>query len=108
VEGVIQERAFTEGTVVQPGQLLYRIEGIRYAATYRSALARFENAQRQLGRLEPLLGQHAVAQLDVDNAQSEFAASQAALQRARDLDDTEVRAESTVASDARCWTRARG
>jgi membrane fusion protein, multidrug efflux system len=94
VEGVIQERPFTEGTVVQAGQLLYRLDRVRYDAAYRGALARFDNAKRTLDRIEPLLAQHAIAQQDVDNARSEYEASQAALQQAKkDLDDTDVRAE---------------
>ena len=94
VDGVIQERAFTEGALVQPGQVLYRLDRIRYDAAYRSALARFANAKRTLERLEPLVAQHAVAQQDVDNARSESEAAQAALEQAKkDLDDTDVKAE---------------
>jgi membrane fusion protein (multidrug efflux system) len=94
VEGVIQERPFTEGTVVQAAQLLYRLDRVRYDAAYHSVLARFENAKRTLDRIEPLLAQHAIAQQEVDNARSEYEASQAALQQAKkDLDDTDVRAE---------------
>ena len=94
VDGVIQERPFTEGAVVQSGQLLYRLDRVRYDAAYRSALARFENAKRTLDRLEPLLAQHAVAQQEVDNARSAYESAQAALQQAKkDLDDTDVRAE---------------
>jgi membrane fusion protein, multidrug efflux system len=94
VEGVIQERPFTEGTVVQTGQLLYRLDKVRYDAAYRSALARYDNAKRTVDRIEPLLEQHAVAQQEVDDARSAYEVSQAALQQAKkDLDDTEVRAE---------------
>ncbi len=94
VDGVIQERAFTEGALVQPGQVLYRLDRIRFDAAYRSALARFANAKRTLDRLEPLVAQHAVAQQDVDNARSESEAAQAALEQAKkDLDDTDVKAE---------------
>lgn len=94
VDGVIQERPYTEGAVVQTGQLLYRLDRVRYDAAFRSALARFENAKRTLDRLEPLLAQHAVAQQEVDNARSAYESAQAALQQAKkDLDDTDVRAE---------------
>ena len=94
VEGVIQERAYTEGTLVKTGQLLYRLDRVRYDAAYRSVLARYENAKRTLERLEPLLAQHAVAQQEVDNARSAFESAQGALQQGKkDLDDTEVRAE---------------
>ena len=94
VEGVIEARPFTEGALVKPGQLLYRLDRVRYSAAYNSVRGRFENAKRTLDRLEPLLEQHAVAQQQVDNARSEFEAAQGALQQAKkDLDDTEVRAE---------------
>lgn len=95
VEGVILERAFTEGMLVKPGQLLYRLDRVRYQAAYQSAVARNENARLTLERLEPLLEQHAAAQQDVDNARSERDAAQAALVQAKkDLDDTDVRAET--------------
>ena len=94
VDGIIVARPFTEGTIVSPGQVLYRLDQVRYEAAYRSALARFDNAKRTLDRLEPLVAQHAVAQQDVDNARSEYEAAQAALDQAKkDLDDTVVRAE---------------
>ena len=94
VDGIIEERAFSEGTVVTPGQLLYRLDKVRYDAAYRSALARSQNAKGLLDRLEPLLAQHAVAQQDVDNARSAYEAARAALEQAKkDLDDTDVRAE---------------
>ena len=94
VEGVILARPFTEGTIVHAGQVLYRLDQVRYEAAYRSAVARFENARLTLTRLEPLLAQNAVAQQDVDNARSEYAAAQASVDQAKkDLDDTEVRAE---------------
>lgn len=94
VDGVIEERAFTEGMLVKPGQLLYRLERVRYQAAYQGAVARMQNARLNLERLEPLLEQHAAAQQDVDNARAERDAAEAALIRAKkDLDDTEIRAE---------------
>ena len=94
VEGIIEERLFTEGQIVQPGQILYRIEKTRYVAALESAKGRFDNAQRTLARLEPLLKDRAVAQQDVDNARAEFEGAQGAMAQAqRDLDDTEVRAK---------------
>src|SRR6185503_12871706 len=68
VEGIILERPFAEGQVVHPGQVLYRLEPVKYDAAFRSADARFQNARQRLERLEPLLEKHAVAQQDVDNA----------------------------------------
>jgi membrane fusion protein (multidrug efflux system) len=93
VDGIIEERPFTEGALVHPGDLLYRLDRVRYEAAFRSAQARFQNAQQTLQRLEPLVAQRAVAQQEVDNARSEFQAAQAAMDAAKkDLDDTEIRA----------------
>ncbi len=94
VDGVIVARPFTEGALVKPGQVLYRLDQARPEAAYRNALARYQNAKRTLDRLQPLLGQHAVAQQDVDNARAEFEGSEAALAEVKkNLDDTNVRAE---------------
>ena len=94
VEGIITERPFTEGAFVAKGQVLYRLDVVRYEAAYRSAAARLENAKRTVARLEPLIPRRAVAQQDVDNARSELEAAQAAADAAKhDLDDTVIRAE---------------
>jgi membrane fusion protein (multidrug efflux system) len=93
VDGIIEERPFTEGALVHPGELLYRLDHVRYEAAFRSAQARFQNARQTLERLEPLVAQRAVAQQEVDNARSEFQSAQAAMDAAKkDLDDTEIRA----------------
>ena len=67
---------------------------MKYEAAYRSAVARLNNAKRTVARLEPLVPKHAVAQQDVDNAQSELESAQAAVDAAKkDLDDCVIRAE---------------
>lgn len=94
VDGIITSREFTEGAIVEPGQVLYRIDSVRYAAAFRSAEARLANAKSTFNRVQPLLAQHAVAEQDVDNARSELAAAQGAYDQAKkDFDDTEVKAE---------------
>jgi len=94
VEGVILERPFTEGAAVTAGQVLFRLDRVKTEAAYASVLARYNNAKSTVGRLEPLLARHAVAQQDVDNARTELDAAKAALDQARkDLDDSVVRAE---------------
>jgi membrane fusion protein (multidrug efflux system) len=108
ITGVIVARPFTEGTDVQKGTLLYKIDPTSYEAAYRNALgqlqdakARQANAARNLGRVTPLLAEHAVAQKDVDDAQqaadqanADVASAQGAVDRAqKDLTDTDVRAE---------------
>jgi membrane fusion protein, multidrug efflux system len=93
IDGIIEARPFTEGSVVKPGQVLYRVERVRPEAAYQSALARAENAKRTLDRLEPLIKENAVAQQDVDNARAEERAAQSDLAEARkNLEDAVVRA----------------
>ncbi|HEU4699338.1 MAG TPA: efflux RND transporter periplasmic adaptor subunit [Gemmatimonadales bacterium] len=94
VDGIIEARPFTEGQLVKPGEVLFRIDPVRTNAAYASAKARADNARRTVERLEPLLAQHAVAQQDVDNARAELEAADAALAQAReDRQDATVRAE---------------
>jgi membrane fusion protein (multidrug efflux system) len=94
VEGIIEERPYTEGSFVSAGQLLYRIEPARYESAYHAAEARLDAARQRMDRYGPLLAKHAVAQQDVDNARTELEAAQSALTQAkRDFDDTSVRAE---------------
>jgi membrane fusion protein (multidrug efflux system) len=108
VAGVIVERPYVEGTDVPKGKVLFRIDPRTYQANYESAKARlaeseaqFANAERTLKRLQPLLGERAVAQQDVDNAQAAYDQSHAAVLDARaavdaakkNFDDTFVRAE---------------
>jgi membrane fusion protein (multidrug efflux system) len=94
VEGIIVERPFAEGSVVSKGQILYKLDPVKYDASYRSAVARLDNAKRTVARLEPLIPKHAVAQQDVDNAHSELESAQASVDAAKkDLDDCVIRAE---------------
>ncbi|HXD23447.1 MAG TPA: efflux RND transporter periplasmic adaptor subunit [Gemmatimonadaceae bacterium] len=96
VEGVILERPFVEGSAVRKGQVLFRLDRVKTEAAYASAVARYDNAKSTLGRLEPLLSKHAVAQQDVDNARAELDAAKAAMDQAKkDLDDSVVRAEAS-------------
>lgn len=94
VSGIITRRPFTEGAEVAPGQVLYEIDRTVYAAAERSADARLRNAERQLARLKPLAADHAVAQRDLDDAETEVRRASADYDRAKkDLDDATVRAE---------------
>lgn len=110
VNGVITDRAYTEGGMVQAGEVLFRIDTTQYAANYHSAQAlladaqaRAANAERNLNRLRPLLADNAVSRKDVDDAQAELDRSHAAVEAARgqvdrakkDYDDTVVRAQLT-------------
>ncbi|MBC7974815.1 MAG: efflux RND transporter periplasmic adaptor subunit [Myxococcales bacterium] len=110
VAGVILERPFREGALVQAGDVLYRVERTVYAAEYRSARARQVQAEAQLSnasasaaRLRRLLEDNAVARQDVDDAETAVAQGRAMVDEARgavdgvrkNLDETIIRAEIT-------------
>src|SRR5579872_1509049 len=46
VDGIILERPFSEGQIVKQGQLLYRLDPVKYEAAYHSAQARYDNAKQ--------------------------------------------------------------
>jgi len=108
VAGIIVAEPITEGAEVSAGTVLFRIDPTIYTAAVNSAEARLAEAQakldndnRTVARLQPLLGQHAVAQKDVDDAVAAQAQDKAgvddamaAVDRARkDLNDATVKAE---------------
>ncbi len=94
VSGIITDRPFREGSLVSRGEVLYRIDPTLYEAAFRSAQAALQNAERNLSRLKPLLADNAVAQKDVDDAETVLLQARAAHDQARkNLDDTTVRAE---------------
>ncbi|MEO8880860.1 MAG: efflux RND transporter periplasmic adaptor subunit [Gemmatimonadaceae bacterium] len=108
ITGVIVARPYTEGTDVRAGTVLYRIDPTTYEAALRSAQgtlanaqARLANAQRSYNRVKPLLDEHAVAQVDVDNAETELQQAKANVDQSKgavdeakkNFDDTFVRAQ---------------
>ncbi len=108
VSGVIVARPYVEGTDIKKGTTLFRIDPTAYEAALRSAEARLAqaqaqlaNAERNLERLKPLLADRAVAQKDVDDAETAAQEARAAVQDAqaaadkakKDFEDTRVRAE---------------
>ncbi len=107
VNGFIEEVAFTEGSRVKAGDLLYRIDDRPYKARVNRLSAGVENAQallrktqRDVERLEPLFRQDAASQMDLDNAlaardqaRAGLAAAQAELKEASlELEYTRVTA----------------
>lgn len=94
VAGIITSRPFREGAEVRPGEVLFTIDRTVYAAAASSAAARLENAERQVARLRPLVAERAVAQRDLDDAETELLRAQAEYDRAaKDLSDATIRAE---------------
>jgi membrane fusion protein (multidrug efflux system) len=107
VQGFLVERGFEEGSSVEEGQVLFRIEPEPYEAAVAARRADVEraeatllNARLQRERVEPLVERKAAAQAQLDEAiaaQKEAAAARdaalAALRKAEiDLGYTEIRA----------------
>lgn len=84
VGGIVQQRAFTEGTVVKAGQTLYQIEAASFQnalASAQAALARSEalltSARLKAERYKDLVSIKAVSQQDFDDAQAAFKQAEA-------------------------------
>jgi membrane fusion protein (multidrug efflux system) len=90
VEGILEQRFFTEGKPVKKGELLYRIDPAPYEAVLRDAqaeLARAEanvaNAQAKEARLKPLVEEDAISKQEYDDALSSLKQGQASVLSAR-------------------------
>jgi membrane fusion protein (multidrug efflux system) len=75
VEGYLDKVAFTEGSFVRKGELLYQIDPLPLEAALANAKANLATAQARLektnndvARLTPLAKQQAVSQQELDNA----------------------------------------
>jgi membrane fusion protein (multidrug efflux system) len=108
VNGIIVERLFEEGSKVQEGDVLYRIDPATYRAQVVAAEAAVNQAQvsldsanRELKRMEELRKSNVASEQAVDTAQSTRDGADAALQVAKaqllaaniDLDRTTIRAQ---------------
>jgi membrane fusion protein, multidrug efflux system len=107
VEGFLETMAFTEGSLVTQGQLLYKIDPKPFEATVANAKAnlatwqaRLEKTTNDVKRYTPLVAQQAVSQMELDNAVSardataaQVDAAKAALENAQiDLGYTTINA----------------
>ena len=107
VEGFLDTMAFTEGTIVKKGDLLYQIDPKPLQSALASAKAnlaswqaRFDKTANDVKRLTPLAVQQAVSQMELDNAMSardaavaQVDAGKAAVERAQlDLSYTTIAA----------------
>jgi len=91
VEGFLETMAFSEGSLVRKGQLLYRIDPKPLQAAVANAKAnvatwqaRLEKGKNDVARLTPLAAQQAVSQQELDNAvaQKDAALAQVDAQKA--------------------------
>lgn len=91
VEGIVEQRLFTEGSEVRAGQALFRLDDRPYRAAAQAAEADVEVKRIQLARLESLLPMKAVSQQEVDLARAQLKQAEAQLARAQlDLENTTV------------------
>lgn len=77
VDGFIESIEYTEGTYVEAGDPLYRIDDRPYVAridrlqaNLDSAVAQLRKVERDVERLQPLYEENAASQLDLDTATS--------------------------------------
>jgi len=84
VEGYLNKVAFTEGSFVRKGDLLYQIDPLPLQAALAAAKAnlataqaRLEKADTDVARLQPLAEKQAVSQRELDNALSSQDAARA-------------------------------
>lgn len=75
VDGFVEQVEFTEGSFVNEGKLLYKIDDRPYQsrvkrlqAALKSSQASVDKATRDLNRTQPLFEQDAASQLDLDSA----------------------------------------
>jgi membrane fusion protein, multidrug efflux system len=107
INGIIRRRLFTEGAIVQAGQVLYEIEDAQYRAALGTARGNLGRAQAtiaatrlQAERYRSLVGINAVSRQEADNAEAaarqaraDVAAQQSMVESARvNLGFTRIRA----------------
>lgn len=110
VDGLIQERLFTEGSQVKAGDLLYQIDPRTYQAAYDSAAASLQkaqgalpSAQAKVDRYRQLVGANTITAQNLDDAnasllqaKADVALAEAAVETAKiNLDFTKITAPIT-------------
>ncbi len=90
VEGFLEKRLYTEGSMVQEGDVLFQMDQKPFQADLRAAkaeldqhFARLETAEANLKRVKPLAEKNAVSQKDLDDAIGTYRTSAAAVEVSR-------------------------
>lgn len=90
VSGIIEERLFEQGSLVEKGQQLYQLDDARYMANLKSAEADLQNAKAQLKtvearskRIRSLEAQKAVSEQDLDDVLAQLDQAKAAIAMAQ-------------------------
>lgn len=107
VSGIIQKRLYEEGSEVEAGEALYKIDPATYQAAYDSAVADLQkaqaavpSAQAKVERYQGLIKQKAISKQDLDDAvatlaqaKADVAAAKASVETAKiNLAYTEIKA----------------
>lgn len=107
VTGIVEKRLFTEGSMVEKGELLFLIDPAPYQARYEAALAQqakaeaaLEEADYQAQRYQRLYKDKAISEHELIRAKAQLLQAKAQLKAAKadvktskiDLDYTEVKA----------------
>lgn len=83
VEGVVEQRLFVEGSDIQAGTPLFKIDARTYQAQLAAAEADLAAARAVLARYQPLLEIKAVSQQEYDAAAAKVKQAEAAVAKAR-------------------------
>ncbi|SFM87856.1 efflux RND transporter periplasmic adaptor subunit [Variovorax sp. OV329] len=90
VNGFLEKRVYTEGSFVQPGQVLFRMDRKPFEADLQAAKgelaqqqARLTTARANLNRVKPLVADNALAAKDLDDATGQEQAAAAAVEAAK-------------------------
>ncbi|MFT7433070.1 MAG: membrane fusion protein (multidrug efflux system) [Alphaproteobacteria bacterium] len=83
ISGIITQRLFKEGSIVEKGDQLYEIEPSQYEAVYKSAKASMKKAQAKNDRFTELLKINAVSQQEYDEVVASLAQTEANLSIAK-------------------------
>ncbi|HEX3407135.1 MAG TPA: efflux RND transporter periplasmic adaptor subunit [Caulobacteraceae bacterium] len=88
VGGIIKARLFTEGSIVNAGQVLYQIEPAPFQAAYDQARGQLANAEANLtdtklkaDRLVGLVKLNSIAKQDADDAEAAYKQAQATVKQ---------------------------
>jgi membrane fusion protein (multidrug efflux system) len=90
VSGLVRRIEFDEGSQVEEGQVLVRLDDRELQAQLRESKARLELAQQTFNRNEALVAQRSVSQADLDRARAILDQTQA------EIDSLGVRLDRTV------------
>ncbi|WP_454055864.1 efflux RND transporter periplasmic adaptor subunit [Cupriavidus sp. Marseille-Q8015] len=90
VNGFLEQRLYTEGSLVKAGQVLFKMDEKPFRAALDAAQAQLAQEQARLGtaranlnRVKPLAAKNALSQKDLDDATGQEQAAAAAVEQAR-------------------------